>query len=64
MKRHLLSLLISFSISFLTFAQVPVNPAVNLVFATSAILEWERGTCAQLNYTLAYKDSTQSTGIV
>ena len=60
MKKHLLTLLISFSISFLTFAQAPVNPAVNLVFATSAILEWERGTCAQLNYTLAYKDSTQS----
>ena len=60
MKRQLFIILLSFSTSFFAFAQAPVNLGINLVFSTNAILQWESGTCAQLNYTLAYKDSAQS----
>ena len=61
MKKQLFIILLSLSTSFFAFAQqAPVNLGINLVFSTNAILQWESGTCAQLNYTLAYKDSTQS----
>ena len=59
MKKNLLVLLILLIAPFITLAQSPNNLSINLVFSNSAIVQWERGTCAQLNYTLAYKDSTQ-----
>ena len=31
-----------------------------MVYSNSAIVQWEQGNCGQLNYVLAYKDSTQS----
>ena len=60
MKKNLLVLLILLITPFITLAQAPNNLFVNLVYSNSAIIQWERGNCAQLNYVLAYKDSTQS----
>ena len=52
---------IYFCIPILCFSQAPTNLAVNNVFNTSAtVLSWQQGSCAQLAYTLSYKDSLQS----
>ena len=60
MKKNILILLIFLIAPFISFSQAPNNLFVNLVYSNSAIVQWERGNCGQLNYVLAYKDSTQS----
>ena len=59
MKKNLLILIITLIAPFLTLAQqAPINLSVQFVLSNSAVLQWEGGTCAQLDYVLAYKDST------
>jgi len=60
MKKFLLVIFTSIFIPILCFSQAPINLAVNNVFNTSAVLSWQQGSCAQLAYTLSYKDSLQS----
>ena len=60
MKKFLLVIFISIFVPILCLSQAPTNLAVNNVFNTSAILSWQKGSCAQLAYTLSYKDSLQS----
>ena len=60
MKKFLLLIFTSIFIPILCFSQAPNNLAVNNVFNTSAIISWQKGSCAQLAYTLSYKDSLQS----
>ena len=59
MKKNLLILIITLIAPFLTLAQqAPINLTVQFVLSNSAVLQWEGGTCAQLDYVLAYKDSS------
>ena len=60
MKKFLLVIFTSIFVPILCLSQAPTNLAVNNVFNTSAILSWQKGNCAQLAYTLSYKDSLQS----
>ena len=58
MKKNILLIFNLLFLSFLSFAQAPVNLQITLVFADEAIVQWESGSCAQQNYVLAYKDTS------
>ena len=61
MKKNLIVLLIFLIAPLIIFAQLaPINPLVNVISSNSAIVQWERGSCAQLNYVLSFKDSTHT----
>ena len=60
MKKYILIISLLILSNENAFGQTPSNLSVDSINYTSATLQWQNGTCANLDYVLEYKDSTQN----
>ena len=63
MKKFILFISLFILLKGNAVGQTPSNLSVDSINFTSAVLQWQNGTCASLDYILEYKDSTQNNWI-
>jgi hypothetical protein len=63
MKKFILFIYLFILLMGNAVGQTPSNLSVDSINFTSAVLQWQNGTCASLDYILEYKDSTQNNWI-